>query len=398
MRLGRAAAGAALYACSTAALLLGHLGHGWGYGDLAIYREGGRAALDGAHLYALRFPGALAFTYPPASALLFTVLTVPSTAVLHLLATALSLIALPLMLWLALRLAPVRTWLAPARAVPVALLAAAAAVWLEPVWTTLRYGQIDVLIGVLVLYDLSRPDACRHKGAAIGLASALKLTPALFAVYLLLSRRSRAAALAAGVFCVSVAAGFAVLPGDSREYWGGAFAQSSRVGRVENTANQALRGALARVMHTTHVQGPWLLAAAAVALAGMALAVAAARRGDDAAGFCFCALTALLVSPVSWSHHWTIAVPALLLLAVGSWRRRSSAGLVAAGAIALLAVSHVIWWVPVDHPPHSELHLDALQLLFADAYVLVGLGALALGARALLARRAEPLALPARAG
>jgi hypothetical protein len=36
----------------------------------------------------------------------------------------------------------------------------------------------------------------------------------------------------------------------------------------------------------------------------------------------------------------------------------------------------VIWWVPINHPLHSELHLDALQLLFADAYVLVALMAL----------------------
>ena len=78
---------------------------------------------------------------------------------------------------------------------PGVMLASAAAIWLEPVWTTLRYGQIDLLIGALVLYDLSRPDSSRWKGAGIGLAMALKLTPAIFALYLLLSRRYRAAAV-----------------------------------------------------------------------------------------------------------------------------------------------------------------------------------------------------------
>ncbi len=125
-----------------------------------------------------------------------------------------------------------------------------------------------------------------------------------------------------------------------------------------------------------------LLSAVALGVAGLALAAAAARRGDEAGGFCLCALTGLLVSPISWSHHWTLAVPALLLFALGSLRRRSRAGLLASAVIALIALAHVIWWVPVNHPLHSELHLDALQLVYADAYVLTGLAALALAAYA----------------
>ncbi len=382
---------AALYALSIAALLLGHLGHGWGFVDLAVYRYGGEAALDGAHLYALRFPGALAFTYPPIAALLFTALTVPALNVVEPLITAANLLALPAMLGFALRLRPVSSWLTKREAIRLALLASAAAIWLEPVWTTLRYGQIDLLIGALVLYDLSRPDSARQKGVAIGLASALKLTPALFALYLLLSGRRRAAAVAAAVFCATVALGFASIPGDSREYWGGAFIDSSRVGRIENAANQTLRGAFARVLHSTSVQTPWLLSAIAVGVAGMALAVAAGRRGDEAAGFSLCALTGLLASPISWSHHWALAVPALLLFALAAYRRASRAGLAAAGAVAIVASSHVIWWVPVNRPLHSELHLDGSQLVFADAYVLVGLGALALTAwHELGARTAAP--------
>lgn len=378
---------AVLYAASIAVLLASHLGHGWGFGDLAIYRDGGTAVLHGAALYRLRFPGALAFTYPPVTALLFTGLTLPSAATADLLISAASLLALPAMFGFSLRLAPLPSWLGSRDVVRIALLASAAAIWLEPVWTTLRYGQIDVFVAALVLFDLSRPDSARGKGAAIGLAIAIKLTPAIFALYLLLSRRYRAAASAAGVFAATIALGFAALPADSSEYWGGAFADSGRVGRIENTANQALRGALARVMHTLDVQSVWLLSALAVGVAGLLLAAAAGRRGDEAGGFCLCALTGLLISPISWSHHWTLAVPALLLFALGSLRRRSVAGLLACAAVALIAVAHVIWWVPVNHPPHSELHLDPLQLVYADAYVLIALGALTLSAGARLRAR-----------
>jgi alpha-1,2-mannosyltransferase len=167
-----------------------------------------------------------------------------------------------------------------------------------------------------------------------------------------------------------------VLPGDSSEYWGGAFAEANRVGRIENAANQSLRGTWARVLHTLDVQTIWLCTAVLIGTVGLALAVRAGKRGDEAAGFSLCALSALLVSPISWSHHWALAVPALLLFALEAWRMRSRARLTAAALAFAVGCSHVIWWVPIDHPLHSELHLDALQLAFADSYVLIGIAAL----------------------
>jgi alpha-1,2-mannosyltransferase len=388
---------AALYGASIAALLLSHWGDGWGFIDLSVYRSAGQAVIDARHLYDLRFPGALAFTYPPFAALLFTPLAAAPLAVLEPLITAASLVLLPVVLWLALRLAPVRERLSSSGALVWALGASALALWLEPVWTTLRYGQIDLLVAALVLWDLSRPDSSRVKGVGIGLASALKLTPAIFAVYLLLSRRVRAAGVAAGVFCASVVVAFASLPRDSRDFWGGDFLEAGRVGRVENAANQSLRGMLARLAHTTDVRAIWLCSAALVGVAGMALAVASARRGEEARGFSLCALTGLLVSPISWSHHWALAVPALMLLAIEAQRRGSSICLAACALAAASAFAHVIWWVPVDHPRHSELHLDLLQLLLADAYVIAALGALVLAARASLGGAAAQQPLGRRA-
>lgn len=371
---------AALYAASIVLLLESELGHGWGFVDLAVYRSGAQGVLEGAHLYALRFPGALAFTYPPFAALLFLPLTLARTVVLEPIATAGSIVLLPVAFGCAMRLAPIRDRLNGEQAIRVALLASAAAIWLEPVWTTLRYGQIDVLIAALVLYDLSRPDELRWKGAAIGLATGLKLTPGVFAVYLLLTRRYRAATVSLGMFAATVATGFLALPSDSREYWSGAFADPSRVGRIENAANQSLRGAYARLLHTLDVQVWWLCTAALVGVVGLALAVRAGRRGDDASGFSLCAISALLVSPISWSHHWVLAVPALLLFALSGRRPRSGARLVATVIALAVGCSHMIWWVPVNHPRHSELRLDAMQIVFASAYVLVGLATLALTA------------------
>ena len=117
MRVPRPGLCAVLYVISVAVLLDSHLGHGWGFVDLAIYRYGGEAALDGTHLYALRFPGALAFTYPPLAALLFTSLPVVRAAVAERLLTAASIALVPAMLYFALRLAPVSSWLPRRRAI-----------------------------------------------------------------------------------------------------------------------------------------------------------------------------------------------------------------------------------------------------------------------------------------
>jgi alpha-1,2-mannosyltransferase len=385
------------------------------FGDLRIYRGAGAAFLHGAHLYDLRFAWQLRFTYPPFAGLVFTPLAAVPWPLLPPLVTAVSVILLPVTVWLALHLrgvpggrppglaprlrgvpggrppglAPRLRGAAPSRldgssALTLALALSAVAVWLEPVRTNLAYGQINLVITALILYDLSRDDTARLKGAAIGLAAGLKLTPAIFVVYLAATRRYRAAAVAAATFILTVTAGFAVAPSDSAQFWAGPFASPLRVGRVENAANQSLRGALARLLHTTSVQPWWLAAAVVVGLAGLALAAIEGNRGNEAAGFSVCAVTGLLVSPVSWSHHWVLAVPALALLAVIAWQRRSVPMLAGAGAAAVVGWSRIIWQVPIGQGRHAELHLNPVQLGYADAYVLAGLAALALVAARLI--------------
>jgi hypothetical protein len=113
----------------------------------------------------------------------------------------------------------------------------------------------------------------------------------------------------------------------------------------------------------------WYLAIGATALIGLALAVRAGRRGDEAAGSSFTALTALLVSPISWTHHWTIAVPTLLLLARRAHERRSWPLAITTSAIALLGYSYL---------PESEraAHRGMGSSLSRDPYVLVALVAI----------------------
>ncbi|HET6858930.1 MAG TPA: glycosyltransferase 87 family protein [Streptomyces sp.] len=328
--------------------------------DLMVYRAEGETVRAGQDLYAMRATAAnLPTTYPPFAALLFTPLTLLDVPEMRTLATLGNLALLVALVHLSLRLV--------GREDPAATLwLAALAVWSEPVWTTLRYGQINLLLAVAVLWDLTRRNGHRWAGTGMGLAAAVKLTPALFAVFLLLvglvRARSRGRAFghpwntwlrtattAAVVFLTATVAAGVALPADSRSFWTSMIFETGRVGHAEATANQSLRGVLARLLHTGDPGLWWAATAALAALAGLTVAVLAELRGERAAAMGACAVTALLVSPVSWSHHWVWCVPLAIVLAARGQKKW-------AAATALVFCSYTLWWVP-----HGEGRLELTQ-------------------------------------
>jgi alpha-1,2-mannosyltransferase len=357
--------------------------HPWGrlgFFDLKVYRGAARLVLDGRPVYGGPIWHWAPFTYPPFAALVFTPLALLPTALDEVLVTLVGFIALSSILSLALRLPTGNGSTPQGGACPRAVLiplALAAALWLEPITATLGYGQIDLLITLLVVSDLTRRDAARGKGALIGVAAGLKLTPLIFVPYLLFSRRGRAASVAIRAFVATVAAGSAVLPDDSWRFWaGGLFLDARRVGGRYVPANQSLRGLILRL--DPSCASGWMIAIALlVAIAGLALAILASRRGDEAAGFSLCALTGLLVSPVSWTHHWTLAVPVLLLLGVRVARSHSRTGRAAFTAILLGGYAYLpkLMTKPAFAPIHGP---SVVWTLAAAPYVAIGGAALAL--------------------
>ncbi|MFC0054793.1 glycosyltransferase 87 family protein [Streptomyces actinomycinicus] len=337
--------------------------------DLMVYRAEGAVVCAGGDLYALRATAArLPSTYPPFAALLFAPLPLLDVALLRALATTANLVLLVLFVRLSLKL------VGSAR-VETVWWAAAVAVWCEPVWTTLRYGQVNLLLAVLVLWDLTRRPAGgydRWTGMGLGLAAAVKLTPALFPVFLLATglaarltgrdgapwlRHARGAALA---FAGATLLAAAVLPHDSWRFWTDVLFRTDRVGRAEEAANQALRGVLSRVLHTADPGALWIVCAALAAVLGLAVAVRAELRGRHAWAVCACAFTALLVSPVSWTHHWVWCVPLVLLL----WTRGHRA---AALGTLLVFWSYAPWWVP-HGDGRPELRLEGAELTLSALY------------------------------
>ncbi|EFL23890.1 putative membrane protein [Streptomyces himastatinicus ATCC 53653] len=371
--------------------------------DLLVYQAEGWTVRNAADLYDMRASvHHLPNTYPPFAAMLFTPLTLMGTGVLRTFGTAVNLALMVALAHLSLRLVA-RPRRVPRAAAVLAL--AGLAVWCEPVWTTLRYGQINLAVAVLVLWDLTRPTGHRWAGVGTGIATGIKLTPGLFIVFLAaaglietirrLRRRAgygfgsdhlRRAGVATAAFAWTVCMSALALPYDSHRFWTQVLFATDRPGDVEGSGNQNLRGALARMLHTPDPGLWWLAAAALIGCVGLATAVAAQLADDRALPHArawaavSCAVTALMVSPVSWSHHWVWALPMVLLLAVETVRRASRAWAGWTALTGLLFCSFMIWYAPHSVKARVELHQTPPQMLMTAVYPIIGIAFLAVAA------------------
>jgi alpha-1,2-mannosyltransferase len=311
--------------------------------DLDVYRVASQVWLHGAALYG-RLPATsdgtrgLPFSYPPISAVLLAPLSVIPLAVAETVMTIIGVALLAVVLRLFLRsLAKARVesrlevkWLLPA------------ALLLEPVRNSLNYGQVNIILMTLVAVDCLYRRPSRTRGVLVGIAAAMKLTPAAFILFFLVKKDYRAACVAGLSFAACTGIGFLLAWHDSVQYWTSTMFQPSRDGSVAYAANQSIQGVLARagINMSSHAGlALWLslsIVTVIVAYAGMRRA----RAADlDAWVLSLNALAALLISPISWSHHWVWAEPMILALVLISWRFRDKAGIAIAtvGTIILAA-------------------------------------------------------------
>jgi alpha-1,2-mannosyltransferase len=317
--------------------------------DLGVYRGAVRHWLvDGGDLYEFRYLDTdYGFTYPPFAALVMSPLAAMSWPVAVAAGLAVNTMAVALLLrWFLTPVVPGRL------AFAVGFLAVLV---FEPARDTFSFGQINLVLLVLVCADLRRLQTGRRAGVAIGLAAALKLTPAVFIGYLILSRQYRAAATAAGTAAGVTLLTALIAPEESRTFWTSALWDTSRVGREEYVSNQSLRGVVARL----EAPSTWWLVLVVLVVAGWCWWVRT-RRPDHLAGIAMTGLVACLISPITWVHHLVWLLPALFLLAGRRrWRTLAAAGLVLSSSLVWL------WW---DDPDTWS------EFLGANAYVWVTVG------------------------
>ncbi len=281
-----------------------------GWFDLNIYNHAGlivRHAPD--TLYTWHFLPGVQYLYTPFAALGFAAGSLLPWAVLKWLMTVASLAAMVFTVWVTFGQLG---WRGRSRAAAV-LGVSAVALWTEPVLRSVQVGQIELLLMALIAWDLCQRDDRKWKGAGVGLAAGIKLVPLIFILYLLLAGKRRQAAVASAVFAVTVAIGFAALPHDSVKWWlTGYFLHA---GDFSNTSQGSLlnQSLLALITRTPAGAGSvtllWLLLAALIGCLGLASAALFARAGRPTAGWVTCAVTGVLISPISWDNHWVWIVP-----------------------------------------------------------------------------------------
>ncbi|MGH3156363.1 MAG: glycosyltransferase 87 family protein [Streptosporangiaceae bacterium] len=287
--------------------------------DLRIYNHGGLVVRNApGKLYVWR---SIKFTYTPFAAMVFAAGSLLPWTLLKALMLMISLGALVGTVWLAFG---GLGWRGRARIVATLVLSAVG-LWSEPVQRGLHLGQVELILMLLIVWDMSLDDRRSWKGAAIGLAAGIKLVPLIFIPYLVLTGKLRQAAVATGVFAATVLTGFAFLPTASDKFWlTGYFLNSGNVGGAGSLLNQSILAILIRGDHgnVTAATPLWIVLALVIGAAGLIAAVILHRSGQPVAGWVACAITGLLVSPISWDHHWLWIVPVLAVLADAALRRR----------------------------------------------------------------------------
>lgn len=332
----------------------------WWYGnkhdffDLKIYVSAMRWWQDGRPLYAYSQPdtvqGRLYFTYPPFAALVlwpFGYLPLGATITIFTAGTAAALAVTTW--WL---VAPVADrhgwprWFAVGLAVPLGFA-------IEPVRETITFGQLNMLLIGLILADLlfAVPRRSRWAGFGIGLATAIKLYPGIFILYLLITRRWRAAVTASATAAGATLLAAAIAPDASWDFWTDALWATERVGRTDYTGNQSLLGLLSRLVAPDRPSRLlWLALAVAAGVFGM---WRAARASDPVAALTVTGLVGALVSPITWPHHLYWLIPAVVVL-VDRGRRWLWLALLAYAVSVLGVISFTHWGaapVPTERLP-----------------------------------------------
>ncbi|MFI9631234.1 glycosyltransferase 87 family protein [Nocardia sp. NPDC051929] len=359
----------ALFAVSAIVSLLAHWWHG--YIDLQVYRNGARVWLDDGDLYGPMPPVegiGLPFTYPPLAALFFAPLALMPLVAAEVLVVVTNVVSLGISLWLVL------TRLRPELSRPILLTlvigAVAVAQFFEPIRQTFGFGQINLVLMAAITLDCLARKPFWPRGMLIGIAVSVKLIPAGYLLYFVLRKDWKAAGTLVVSAIAAVGLGFLLFPGDSVDYWFHTLADTGRIGPPYFAGNQSIKGMAFRLgIGDTAATLVWItLSVLAVALAAVWM-----RRlieaGATVAALLVNAAAVLLVSPVSWSHHWVWIAPALVVAAdlmVRGARSPRAIGVVTVAAALFLVGPH--WLLP--HSRDRELDWAWWQQIIGSNYVL----------------------------
>lgn len=366
-------AGLAVLATVGVAAVLAVLTAGWEpppVQDLRVYRDGAQRVLDSLALYP---PGSryapdqpLPFTYPPFAALVFVPLALVPVGSATALWWFVTVLALG---WIVHRsFAPVLDrWVPAVRWLAVVALTVLFVQILAPVFSVLGFGQVGMVLAAACLLDLDlavrRP---RASGVLVGLATAIKLTPAAFALTLLVAGRRRAVVVSAATCIGAWLLAALVLPADSRD-WLGVARDVERIGPVDGAVNVSWHGLWLRLLgDSTLTTVVWVGFAVATLAIAAVRSGALLRAGHSVTAATVMGFAAVLASPVSWLHHAVWVVPLIgIVLDDGSSLRRWALCV----ALAVVFSEPMTAWRNL--PPGTDQLTGVLDWLWVNVGILV---------------------------
>ncbi|MBO0869603.1 MAG: DUF2029 domain-containing protein [Micromonosporaceae bacterium] len=353
-----------------------------GWFDVSVYHAAVRQWLFGhGGIYDYVVPGKpYGFTYPPFAAVCMVPLAVVGRYAAIALMVSVSIVAAGLICyWLVDPIARRHGW---SRWFTVGVAGCLFAAY-GPTRDTISFGQVNLILLAIVLADQRFLVGRGHwlGGIGIGLAAAIKLTPAVFIGYLLLTGKRRAAGVAAATAVGATALAALIAPGSSWTFWTSALWQTDRVGQLSYVSNQSLMGLVARLdpVHPSRIL--WALAIVAVLSVWAYRSRAAVASGQDGVAFALACVVACLLSPVTWVHHLVWLLPALALLFDAGLRagaRRARAALLGAAGLAYVILSSSLVWLWSTGPGVADHPAGLTGFLGSNAYVWVCLGLLLL--------------------
>lgn len=300
---------------------------------------------------------------------------------------------------------------------------------LEPFNQSVGFAQVNTAMMALVMIDVAAPPSWKGRGVASGLAAAIKLTPAIAVLIFLLRRQWRSAITMVATSLTVTLLSWIISPSESARFFFDAMWDPQRAGDAYYAGNQNLKGFVARALPENAWSITWAIAVvlALVAAVWLCLRIQAAATSvvtsrsasdDVASGLLNTAapaapagdatetaasdavaapsavatspaspalpenlatlLTAavimtlgLLVSPITWSHHWVWGLASVVALIAVALRLKSAplaALALAQGALFIMAPH---WWFPYGQV--NELHWNVVEQLVGSSYTLAAI-------------------------
>lgn len=299
---------------------------------------------------------------------------------------------------------------------------------LEPFNQSVGFAQVNTAMMALVMIDVAAPPSWKGRGVASGLAAAIKLTPAIAILIFLLRRQWRSAITMVATSLTVTLLSWIISPSESARFFFDAMWDPQRAGDAYYAGNQNLKGFVARALPENAWSITWAITVALALVAAIWLclriqaaatsvvtsrsasddvasgllntAAPAAPAGDatetaasDAVAAPSAVATApapvlpenlatlltaavimtlgLLVSPITWSHHWVWGLATVVVLIVVALRLNSMALMGTALAQGALFIMAPHWWFPYGQV--NELHWSVVKQLVGSSYTLAAI-------------------------